>query len=237
MKSAVLAGNLGQTEAFICDVMHPVDATALCSNRDEKMQNAMNKVKVLNDKLSTVMKRSNTEKLYNIEFHISRIIDFIFEKTYRLDFSRPVHADELLTDNLINDNSKSAQHATYYLTSLPFILRRIIDEAHHTGFQFDNFIDIGSGKGRPCLYAAQTGRFYKVIGVEFSDKLVEIAQDNAEKCKLDKDITFVNMDAADYVFPSGKNLIYLFNPFNEHILEKLIKNNIAYFEREDAIIA
>jgi 16S rRNA G966 N2-methylase RsmD len=201
------------------------------------MQSALNKAQALSDKLRAVMRRSNTEKLYNIEFHISRISDFLFEKAYRLDFRRSVFGGELFTDNLISEHGKSAPHATFYLTSLPFILKRIIDEAHHTGCKFDNFIDIGSGKGRPCLYAARTGRFNKVIGVEFSDNLVEIARNNAEKCKLDKDITFVNTDASDYVFPSGKNLIYIFNPFNEHILENLIKTNIAYFEREDALIA
>lgn len=201
------------------------------------MQNALKKIQVLNDKLRVVMKRSNTEKLYNIEFHISRISDFIFEKTYRLDFRRSVFGSELFTDNLISEHDTSAPHATFYLASLPFILRRIIEEAHHTGIKFDHFIDIGSGKGRPCLYAARTGRFDKIIGVEFSDNLVEIARANAEKCGLNETITFLNVDAVKYVFPNGKNLIYIFNPFNEQILETLIKNNIAYFEREDAIIA
>jgi hypothetical protein len=41
--------------------------------------------------------------------------------------------------------------------------------------EFENFIDIGSSKGKPCIYVGSKNIFIKIVGVEFSKELVVIA--------------------------------------------------------------
>ncbi|MET0050513.1 MAG: class I SAM-dependent methyltransferase, partial [Candidatus Thiodiazotropha sp.] len=79
----------------------------------------------------------------------------------------------------------------------------------------DVFLDIGSGKGRVVLLAA-TYPVRRVIGVELSSVLHEIAQSNlarAEKWLACRDVQLVCDDAASYQIPDDVTVVYLFNPF------------------------
>jgi SAM-dependent methyltransferase len=79
----------------------------------------------------------------------------------------------------------------------------------------DVFLDLGSGKGRIVLQAAQY-RFARVIGVEISEKLTLIARRNAASCRLSARcgaIELVHSDALDYTIPDDVSVVYLFNPF------------------------
>jgi tRNA G46 methylase TrmB len=57
-----------------------------------------------------------------------------------------------------------------------------------TGIKFENFIDIDSGKGKPCIYMANKNYFSKIIGVEYSGELVKIA----EKTKIYRNLVILN---------------------------------------------
>ena len=75
-----------------------------------------------------------------------------------------------------------------------------------------------------------------MIGVEFSAPLVQIANGNKERFGQDN-ITFLNADATQYVLPDGSSLVFLFNPFDEVILEKFISNNLEHYRRHRSLIA
>src|SRR5262249_40491728 len=89
------------------------------------------------------------------------------------------------------------------------------------------FIDFGSGKGRALLLAAEQP-FRKIIGIEFSAKLHQIALSNVEryKAKTNKhcDIESICMDATRYQIPNERAVYYFFNPFNEVVLAKVLGN-------------
>jgi SAM-dependent methyltransferase len=89
------------------------------------------------------------------------------------------------------------------------------------------FIDIGSGKGRALLMAADYP-FHRVIGVELLPELHRIAQENIGKYKSDSqkcfEIKTVCGDARDFVFPPEPLLLYLFNPLPEAGLKQLLCN-------------
>lgn len=102
--------------------------------------------------------------------------------------------------------------------------------------KFYNFIDIGSGKGKACLYASFKHKFEKIIGVEFSKDLVNIANENKQRAKADN-IFFLNCDATEYYLPSTRSLVFMFNPFDEVILEKFVRNNLDLFKKTNSIIA
>jgi len=89
------------------------------------------------------------------------------------------------------------------------------------------FVDLGSGKGRASFYASAYP-FKKIIGVEFVPKFHEIAQANLREFSASwrecEDIEFILKDATDYLFPEEPLVLYMFNPFQEKVLAKVIEN-------------
>jgi SAM-dependent methyltransferase len=96
------------------------------------------------------------------------------------------------------------------------------------------FIDLGSGKGRVLLMAADYP-FQRIVGVEFMPDLCRAAEKNIAAYSSDRqqcrDIETVCMDARDFQLPAGPLVVYLFNPFSEstfaHVLENL-RHSIEY---------
>jgi SAM-dependent methyltransferase len=87
------------------------------------------------------------------------------------------------------------------------------------------FIDIGSGKGRALVLAAQRP-FKEVIGIELSPSLHRSAGKNVERLRpsLRARIRTLNMDARQFVFPPIPTVAYFFNPFGEGPLGEVINN-------------
>jgi len=82
------------------------------------------------------------------------------------------------------------------------------------------FIDLGCGKGRALLVAAELP-FKQIIGVEISAKLCDTARKNVSD---DPRISIVEQDAAVFTFPDGPVVAYFYNPFLAPFLKKVLKN-------------
>lgn len=89
--------------------------------------------------------------------------------------------------------------------------------------KFDEFafIDLGSGKGRALLLASRFA-FASISGVEISDQLNEIANQNIRATGIRA--TSTCMSASRFVFPHKPTVAYMFNPFGEAVLEKVLSN-------------
>ena len=159
------------------------------------------------------------------------IEDYLFEKMNRLSLEGIV-SQEILKNSVKNN----LKHATYYQPITCRNLKIILDQAIKTKIPFDCFIDIGAGKGKACFFAAKTLKCKKFMGIEFSHSLVKAANRN-KAIFGDRNITFLNEDAAAYRLPESKCLIFLYNPFNDIILEKFVANNYGHFRRHASIIA
>lgn len=88
------------------------------------------------------------------------------------------------------------------------------------------FVDLGCGKGRALLLAAQYP-FKSIIGVEFVPAFAEAAQQNLKMAAirgLRQDIEVVLGDATLFAFPQEPLLVYLFNPFDSHIIQQVANN-------------
>ncbi len=89
------------------------------------------------------------------------------------------------------------------------------------------FVDIGSGKGRVLLMAADYP-FRRIIGVELLPDLHRTAQQNIAKYRSDSQrclaIESRSGDARDFVFPAEPLVLYLFNPLPEPGLLSLLAN-------------
>lgn len=167
---------------------------------------------------------SAKRKIFDIE-------DYLFEKRHALDLGGII-----LNKNLISDKEDSLLHATAYHAVWCRNLREIFFEANKTGYCFENFIDIGAGKGKACFYAQTKQSFENIIGVEFSKPLVDIANKNKKKFGA-KNINFMHADATDFSLPDQSNLIFMFNPFDNVVLEKFISNNMEHFKNHHSVIA
>ena len=89
------------------------------------------------------------------------------------------------------------------------------------------FLDIGSGKGRVLFIAAEYP-FRRVLGVEYDRAMHLVAEQNiaafrhpGQRCHS---IESVHANAADFEFPDGDLVVYLFNPFGPEILSKMLQN-------------
>lgn len=89
------------------------------------------------------------------------------------------------------------------------------------------FLDLGSGKGRTLLMASDYP-FRRVVGVELLPALHEIARQNIAQYKGEGQKCFaieaVCGDASAFPFPAEPQLVYLFNPFPESVLRRVLAN-------------
>jgi 16S rRNA G966 N2-methylase RsmD len=120
-------------------------------------------------------------------------------------------------------------HSQYQPTE-PVIFREMLDTLHqHSNLNFEDFtfVDLGSGKGRTLLMAADYP-FKRIIGVELLPTLHQIAQQNIADYKAESQKSFalesICADASTFSPPEGALLIYLFNPFPETILRQVAAN-------------
>lgn len=90
-------------------------------------------------------------------------------------------------------------------------------------FERFTFVDIGSGKGRTLLMAADFP-FRSIIGVELLPELHEVALQNIAKSPHQERMESICVDGRDYRFPPDPLVIYLFNPLPAAALQSTVKN-------------
>jgi SAM-dependent methyltransferase len=100
-------------------------------------------------------------------------------------------------------------------------------EQSHCDFHDFVFLDLGSGKGRTLLMASDYP-FHRIVGVELLPALHQAAQDNLSKYRGESQKCFalesICGDATEFPFPAEPTVLYLFNPFPEAGLRRMIAN-------------
>ena len=94
-------------------------------------------------------------------------------------------------------------------------------------FRDFTFVDLGSGKGRTLLMASDYP-FRRIIGVELLPSLQGIAQENLRLYKSESQKCFalesICVDATEFLFPPDPLVIFLFNPFPESGMRRVVAN-------------
>jgi predicted RNA methylase len=94
------------------------------------------------------------------------------------------------------------------------------------------FVDIGAGKGRVLLIAAQIP-FRKVIGIELSEPLCDVARQNVKKAAARLNcvtpIDVIHEDARTFVLPHGRCVLFLYNPFSGEVADQVVTNILRSF--------
>jgi SAM-dependent methyltransferase len=90
-------------------------------------------------------------------------------------------------------------------------------------------LDLGSGKGGACFTLARFP-FAEVVGLEVSEHLIRIAEANASRLHVST-VRFVCGDAATFTALDLFTHLYMFNPFSEIIVGKVMENVRLSLER------
>jgi hypothetical protein len=89
----------------------------------------------------------------------------------------------------------------------------------------DVLVDYGSGKGRAVIIAAAYP-FRRIIGVEFSPQLNDIALRNIDKARATfrcADVATIVADATSYDVPPEVTVAYFNNPFDRPLFERVLE--------------
>ena len=140
-----------------------------------------------------------------------------FDLAYGTDTSGFVSSKELPQ----SEHSSDVTH--FYWGAQPSVVRAAL--ATLPSLETFTFIDLGCGKGRP-LFVATEFPFRAIIGVELSPTLAEIARLNADIVgKMHPGRTRARIetgDAGNYHFPPGNIVLFLYNPFGEGIMSRVV---------------
>jgi SAM-dependent methyltransferase len=156
---------------------------------------------------------------------------FAFTRRHSLEFDGFIPREKLVADS-----AESLANSNNYRAYSNFHLKLLLREALKCGIEFQNFVDVGCGKGQPCIFAKKYFGFPNVYGVDFSAPLIEVANRNLANTSY-QNVHFLVADATSWKLPNGNTLVFLFNPFNEIILEKFLTLNLDHFARYRSLIA
>lgn len=115
-------------------------------------------------------------------------------------------------------------HATIYMPASYDMLELVFSALKDQ--QLQHFVDLGCGRGRAMAVAAHFG-FTKITGIEFSEQLSDQATKNLSS--TGKRIpglqwNVINADVRSYNIPNDADCIFIFNPFDEVVLTRVIHN-------------
>lgn len=128
--------------------------------------------------------------------------------------------------------SQSKEFFHYQGASYLVLLRIFSDMPAHT-FSF-GFVDIGCGKGRVIFVAEHCG-YNQLTGIEMDEQLVHDALRNSEAYSFKRDtseINFVHINALEYTYKNQPLVYFLFNPFNEAVLNNVLDKILASSDSE-----
>lgn len=93
-----------------------------------------------------------------------------------------------------------------------------------------SFMDIGCGKGQILLMAVMS-EMVKVGGIEWNADIAKICRNNMNKLDVSADI--VTGDATEYKDIDGYSIFFLYNPFGENGVRKVVHNILESRKRRN----
>jgi predicted RNA methylase len=102
-----------------------------------------------------------------------------------------------------------------------FVLDEIYYEIKDKVKKNHTIIDFGSGSGR-ILYYLLNKKYKNLIGVEYSEKLLNISKNNPHFDE--KKIKLINKDFTKYKIPKKTRVIFMYDPAGRNVMRKLFEN-------------
>jgi SAM-dependent methyltransferase len=154
--------------------------------------------------------------------------DGALDREYGTDTGGIIEAEAL--PNVGTHGAHSCGHEPVRIVDFRRIMRDLrLDATHFT------FVDIGSGKARAVLLAAQY-RFQRVIGIEFSPALHAFAQRNATifqaRATCAAPIDLRCEDALQSALPDGDAVFFLYNPFDGVVMDQFLRRLEQWYQAQ-----
>jgi len=155
---------------------------------------------------------SGLKNLFHLFYTLTYFISLVPLKLYDIS-----HGTEFA--GIDRSGDKGGRFAYYPSSVLSFpSLRRYIRK-HMDGGRGHSVLDIGCGKGLVLLFFCKLD-FDLVSGIDYDDKLCRLAERNLKKAS--KRVNVYQADAAEFSGYKDYDTFYLYNPFDEIILEQCI---------------
>lgn len=159
------------------------------------------------------------------------------------DRTHGVRTSGLVAGRHLKSGHKHDRHATAYYGVAPSVfaalMRRWQRSLPGAPIEDFTFIDVGAGMGRAVLLAAEMP-FRAVVGVELHPGLVRIARRNVARWRADgrlkTETRVACADAAEFRFPAGPCLVFLFNPFGPPVMRRLLKRLAEKFADRGGVL-
>src|SRR5208283_3490200 len=182
--------------------------------------------------VASLMRRFSILKKNGLRYTSKRILsssfDYLVDLKYGIDTFSWVELDDLKIDG----NKK--KRAKMYQPTCTLPLRELLRELNIPPGKV--FVDLGCGKGLVLLVASEFG-FKEARGIELSPVLCDIAIKNCaiykEKTKAGTNFIVLMADVIDYCLNDDEDVFYLFNPFDEYVLEQALNNITASLQRRN----
>lgn len=147
-----------------------------------------------------------------------------YETKLRSNAAHWVEPEDLDLGEQLKEHSEPYAPSAYYSLYTGF-------NAIKDGIKNQSLVDFGCGLGRTLIFASLFP-FGEVIGVEASENLCEGAKRNIQGfCDRTKPTSFnwkiVQADARKFSIPSEATVFYFYDPFDETIMEPVLKNIIS----------
>ena len=167
-----------------------------------------------------------------ISIILNRMIDYHFDFKYKTDTRNKTSLKDL---NVFGANK---ERGSFYQPTMAASFNRLLEKVKLPPESV--LVDFGCGKGRVLLLAVLRG-LKKSVGIEFSPELCSIARSNIEIVEKiigsRLDIRVVEGDVTDYEIEDDQNVFFLFNPFDDVVLEAVVKNIQKSLQRKSREIA
>ncbi len=151
-----------------------------------------------------------------------------FDRALGIDTAGSIAPEQL---DLAPEQTKSAEP---YQASPPRITRHVICQIA-SRLPGATFIDVGSGKGRVVIIAAECG-FSEVIGIELSSQLCGTAIENVAKHRKRRPamapVTMLNMDATEFQIPTGPCVFFFYRPFSNSVLQEVMAHLVHSLKQQ-----
>ena len=155
------------------------------------------------------------------------------------DIENGMQTSGLIPPRFLKTGHSHDRHSTAYFGVAPSVFHALLKRWQRTkpiaSLKRFTFLDLGAGMGRAMLLASEYP-FRKVVGIELNPILAGIARRNlaawrtAGRSRVPTQI--ICEDAVAARIPSGPCLVFLFNPFGELVMRRLLKRlSTAFADR------
>ncbi len=143
--------------------------------------------------------------------------DVLYDYLNGVDTFSPVPREEIFDDSIVEQSNRYVPSTFDLIKSSINLIQDSLDLSE------SKFVDYGSGKGK-VLIGGSKFPFKKLIGIEYSDKLHNIASNNIRKLGLENRVVLYNSDATQFCPSENDRVLYFFNPFMGELLDNCLKN-------------